>query len=801
MSSLLYVLHCLLLFAGASGFGILPDRSLSHLEITERAILNATVQICHAVARAEGADFTPPAQPFTAENVAVACRAPKSIKSFRTAINSIIIYNVRVDLRHVLNASFHFDDESFVQGKKIITDGLQATKASIKQRSFEAAWQTLGKLLHPLQDFYSHTNHLELGKLFPNSNLIKSKASIGKIADKSRPTCRSCDGDDCRNNILESIREEQILTSGYFNLFDSEKPSGKCSHGGRLDQTSKKEPKGGINKDSFDASHGHLHSEAANMAIAATSELLADIQGDVGDKKFLEMVGIFRGSSKALCFVIDTTNSMKEDIEAVKKVTHTIINREVETDNKSSVYILVPFNDPEFGPLIKTTDSAVFKTVINTLTASGGGDNQEMSLSGLQLALSAAPFNSEIFLFTDAPAKDTQLKSTVIAFLERTQTVVNFMITNSTIINRRRRRNLQNSNQISDADLQVYIQLAQASGGQVIEVTKNELPEATSIIIESTNSSLVTILQAVRTPGRTETFSFLVDESVTNPTVYITGHSFTFTLTSPTGESQQSTDTSGSLITASQSVGNFRSLRLQKLSGLWEIKMVSSSPYTLKVIGQSPIDFIFDFVVASQALSRGLMPLNHVPHLVELQDRQKLPSPGQQLPSTEFVVRLKGHDDSYTSSSPVYFQRQSSTNFRSSNLTITADSDNIIEPGTPFTVPFSVTTHGPEGNITIRATNSRGFNLIFPTSLFLETGTSANGTVTFSAPLSTPSGSDVTLTIEAEAPGGADTNYIVLRFSIVKMATETSQTGHSESTKVTLYFYLLCVLQCLDSTV
>lgn len=63
---------------------------------------------------------------------------------------------------------------------------------------------------------------------------------------------------------------------------------GKCSHGGAVDQTSTIEPKGGINKDSFDASHGHLHTTAANMAIAATSELLQNIREDAGDRPFLQ---------------------------------------------------------------------------------------------------------------------------------------------------------------------------------------------------------------------------------------------------------------------------------------------------------------------------------------------------------------------------------------------------------------------------------------------------------------------------------------------------------------------------------
>lgn len=58
------------------------------------------------------------------------------------------------------------------------------------------------------------------------------------------------------------------------------------------------------------------------------------------------MLAISKGSSKALCFVIDTTKSMSDDIEAVRAVTSSIINSEVGTEDEPSVYILVPFNDP-----------------------------------------------------------------------------------------------------------------------------------------------------------------------------------------------------------------------------------------------------------------------------------------------------------------------------------------------------------------------------------------------------------------------------------------------------------------------
>ena len=55
-------------------------------------------------------------------------------------------------------------------------------------------------------------------------------------------------------------------------------------------------------------------------------------------------MGISKG--KALCFVIDTTGSMSDDIAAVRTVTSQIINSEVGTEDEPSLYILVPFNDP-----------------------------------------------------------------------------------------------------------------------------------------------------------------------------------------------------------------------------------------------------------------------------------------------------------------------------------------------------------------------------------------------------------------------------------------------------------------------
>lgn len=53
----------------------------------------------------------------------------------------------------------------------------------------------------------------------------------------------------------------------------------------------------------------------------------------------------------------------------------------------------------------------------------------------------------------------------------------------------------------------------------------------------------------------------------------------------------------------------------------------------------------------------------------------------------------------------------------------------------------------------------------------MNTGGSASGTVTVKPPASTASGTDVTLTILAEGPGAIDSNYAVLRLSVLTEVT------------------------------
>ncbi|KAM8773368.1 von Willebrand factor A domain-containing protein 7-like [Acanthopagrus schlegelii] len=772
----------------------------SHTSITGSALLQKVTDTCRAVAEASGHEFKPTGS--SPEELVQACLGPTATgevsgAKFHSALRQIYSQNGLVDRDFVNSAGHHFNSEAFLEGRGLILEGMAAIKANIHENNFQAARETLGRILHTLQDFYAHSNWVELGYTDPYINLIRPDHQLENLADVTTATCSDCASGSCPNPILSDILKKKKLTSGYIGIFSSFKPQGKCSHGGAADLTSIAAPRGGISKDERRADNVAFHNAAVTLATAASLQLLEDIRSAAGDRDFLRMMGIARSS--VVCFVIDTTGSMSDDIDEARAVVYELIDSKKGTQDEPSEYILVPFNDPDFGPVIRTTDPDEMKREISKLEASGGGDAPEMCLSGLHLALTHAPSSSHIYVFTDATAKDIDLKDTINALTRTTKSTVMFF---GTFIGVRRRRSLR------AAGFEDYKDLALASGGQAIQVSKKQLPQATDIILDTSTSALVTVLQRARSPGKQETFSFVIDESLKHITVYITGKSITFTLTNPAGVSQSQNEASGKLGTL-QTVGNLWRIRLYaaKQTGTWNININSKEPYTLKITGQSTITFIYDFVESFKGPHPGYAVLSGRPQagqpatlMLSVMGRKgpssltigdvglvTVSSPEtvsnstttdmgngdilvtvDAVPEGEFVVILSGTDKLSNSE----FQRQSTTQMSVSKVNIKAVVDNSMEPGKAFMLPFSVMTQGSGGKYSIGAKNNRNFEMSFPNSLTLTPEQYVNATLTITPPANTPSGTDVTLTIEAKSSDGLDSNYAVLRLSVLTKITD-----------------------------
>ncbi len=85
-----------------------------------------------------------------------------------------------------------------------------------KSKDLSQARQLLGQLLHTLQDFYSHSNWIELGKTEINEHL-GIDIDIGPIAAPNQSTCTS---KGCITKRVKCVRNKKKFFHIIFGLFE-----------------------------------------------------------------------------------------------------------------------------------------------------------------------------------------------------------------------------------------------------------------------------------------------------------------------------------------------------------------------------------------------------------------------------------------------------------------------------------------------------------------------------------------------------------------------------------------------------
>ena len=316
-----------------------------------------------------------------------AIRGQQKVQVQRT-IDNINDFNSRTDSDEAERAAAHFDAEQFEDAQERLVEFRDIVAMEISRRNYASARRFMGRLLHTLQDFYSHSNWIEIadarGDSNPSPNLALGERgmSVGDTADPTRPTCTNCDRDgtvlvaklfgllpfigsdtlyDCRDNIERTLIVDGILTTGYADGGrDSQnrrirKPTGKCSHGGIIDGTQDSPATGGINKDSTHselASHYYLHNRAATTAQEHSRLMFSLIREDVNDDElFGEFLGLELDVSRiiSIALVVDNTISQEVNDEIVALVSQITMNIQqyMNTfENDLQVrYILVPVSD------------------------------------------------------------------------------------------------------------------------------------------------------------------------------------------------------------------------------------------------------------------------------------------------------------------------------------------------------------------------------------------------------------------------------------------------------------------------
>lgn len=695
---------------------------------------------------------------------------PKLTASMQKALDQIIEADAKVDEDQTSSAK-HFDGENAA--------GAQLRLATLKQNVLDAlrsdpinatgARDNLGSALHTIQDFYSHSNWVEQGNSAAHPGVGRPGAL--PFAGPATPTCSGFTdtGLTCANssNIIGSL-----LTSGYYGGEDRVKPGAfKCSHGGPLDKSSpSSDPVGyfreGINKDTLycDISpHSSYHGTAAAAAIAGTQQFIEDIKAEITPAQLKALLG----AGPTLAFAIDTTGSMGGIIAGVRASATSIVDARLGTDEEPLQYVLAPFNDPSTGPTVATNDAALFKSFIGGLGASGGGDCPELAMTGMYNGLSLADPGGDLFMYTDATAKDAGLAGAVISLAKSKDIKIYPMLFGS-------------CSPLTPG----YLQAAAETGGQVFFLFGSEAGTVTQLADLVGRNNVVQLLSTVDTYASSKSYTVPVDSSMTRLTVSVSGTlqgmQPTVTLTRPDGVVVTLANATKYL---SLSSGVIISID-NPPRGAWTLAVGNSSDQTYV-----NVNGIADLAFSSFKLARfGAMP----PHqgLLAIDGE---PGPGQALyaiaaltgisSAPQFQLRRKNFEllsplaleqdqtdngkffgaltvpneafvayATGTDSSGFPYQRLVSVLVQPQTVSVTPPSRQDLRPGVTTTLTYQVRNDGPAGTFGISATDDQHYiTSVSPTTLPLASGATANVTVTLAPPAGARIGSSDSITVTAQS--------------------------------------------------
>ena len=350
----------------------------------------------------------------------------------------------------------------------------------------------LGWALHALQDFYSHSNWIEL----QNHASPPPPPPFGEsVMDKPAPLLQPCP----ESPHVLGPGAGGGLTTGYFVGFSLVREAigcgelpypGKCYHGNYSSSCR------GINKDRYFDGPG-LHQLAAIAATLATREyveqIIAELQGD--GRALSRLLG-----HRSFAAVIDTTGSMGFAIDGVKALIGDLAQR-AQAGSLGSVpteWVLVPFNDPDLGPVLVTDSISEFLAGVQALRSLGGGDCPEPTQRALLAGIDASLPNSDVYLFTDATANDVELTNLAITRAQAQNTTLSYAVDKS----------------CSPVD-PVYYRGARETGGEVFLIQPPEIDRLADVIEARMNGNLQTIMSVRGTlTGPPRMFDVPVDTSI-----------------------------------------------------------------------------------------------------------------------------------------------------------------------------------------------------------------------------------------------------------------------------------------------
>ncbi len=111
------------------------------------------------------------------------------------ALAAIIKANVAVDtlLNLVGHDEYHFDNNAFQQSRAYMERQRALIRPALEHGDARVAWEAFGRLTHTAQDFYSHSNYVDLWLAIQPNGLVPGAKEIDPLDDAlvENPSLRS----------------------------------------------------------------------------------------------------------------------------------------------------------------------------------------------------------------------------------------------------------------------------------------------------------------------------------------------------------------------------------------------------------------------------------------------------------------------------------------------------------------------------------------------------------------------------------------------------------------------------------